>query len=290
MDATALCYAVSDGIKLFGEPGLPEFDKIYIVSFTDGLDNVSGGLYGDVPQALVFERANENLVDLGKNTSLISYAIGLGNAPRADDMKRLVVGIDPSEGYREAKSTDSNLGQVFTDVANSLLATARDVYLVTNNSTYTDEYPKFFRLNVQAKQTTYTYHDIVIGKLGERNMFSVVKYGDYLTFDEPIQIIPAGNKMLIPLKNLKFTVNGASAVVDHPIDVLVSLKPASSLGYPLLEDFHSDVEDGPPTIQNIEKKIAVVLVLDCSSSMTTSTFNLMKTAANDFIKILAEVK
>ncbi|GHT20016.1 hypothetical protein AGMMS4957_05670 [Bacteroidia bacterium] len=287
-DATALCYAVSEGMKLFDDFGLPEFDNIYIVSFTDGFDNVSGGLYGDVVQALVFDRAKADLEDLSMNNSLISYAIGFGGEPNAEYMKKLVTGIDPSEGYQ--KATDNNLGQVFTDMANSVLATAQNVYLETNYSIYTDEYPKFFYINVEAKQSITTYADYAIGKLGDYNMFSVVKHGSYFTFDEPVEGIRTdNNKIQIPLKNFKFMVNGSNAIVERK-DVQVSLKPAGPLGYPPLEEFQVDEEDGFPDAQDVEKKIAVVLVLDCSSSLTYNTFSAVKQAANSFITTLARVK
>ncbi|GHT03594.1 hypothetical protein AGMMS49525_08930 [Bacteroidia bacterium] len=62
VDRTALCYAVSKSVTLFNADNLPAFDKIFVVSFTDGIDNGSSSLYsvdGRVfPSALVYDTAH----------------------------------------------------------------------------------------------------------------------------------------------------------------------------------------------------------------------------------------
>ena len=76
---TGFAYSVSKGNKQFDATGLPEFDKIFMLNFTDGFDNWSNRLWGDEGRQVgdtVYEVAR---ADLRKRANLNSYAMAFGD-------------------------------------------------------------------------------------------------------------------------------------------------------------------------------------------------------------------
>jgi len=272
VDSTALCYAVSESIKLFDAPGLPALDNKFIVTFTDGDDNYSSALYNDVPYGREYDKAR---TDLLSKSGIKSYAIGFGTSLRENDLMKLVVN---GGEYRNATNT-TNLNQVFQDIANSVLASSKNVVLITQKGNYTETNPKYFKITVSASQTangTIDYSSIVICKLAGKQ-FSIITPSDYITFDAPVTGTESGTKINIPLNNLKYTSGGKECYIRN---IKVEISTSQDSGYRV------DVEDSSAS-SDITKKIGVVIVLDCTTSLG-SAFGPMKTSANNFIETLAK--
>lgn len=272
VDSTALCYAVSESIKLFDASGLPALDNKFIVTFTDGDDNYSSALYSNVPYGQEYDKAR---TDLLSKTGIKSYAIGFGSSLRETDLKKLVVN---GGEYRNATST-TNLNQVFQDIANSVLASSKNVVLITQRGNYTETNPKYFRITVSASQTVNStnidHSSTVICKLVGKQ-FSIVTPSTYITFDAPVTGTESDTKINIPLNNLKYTSGGNEYYIRN---IKVEISTSQDSGYRV------DVEDSSAS-SDITKKIGVVIVLDCTTSLG-SAFEPMKTSANNFINTLA---
>ncbi len=275
-DFTAFAYSVSQGNKLFDAEGLPEFDKIFMLNFSDGVDNYSNMLWGMegrmVGGAYVYDTAR---YDLLQRTELNSYAMTFGNDEGfSAKMRKIVKG---SGKYHNAE-TSADLQSTFNEIAQSILASAKNVVLTTNPGFYSDEMGyKYFRFNFTADNGV---KDTIYAKL-EGTPFmgftlNITQAGKYARFDAPVQGVydqENTGKVLLPLNNLKFVYNGEE--LQYTFEPYYS--PDNTL-------FYTDVEEAS-TEESVSKRVAVVLVLDCSKSMGEA-FEPMKEAAIDFIETL----
>ena len=277
-DFTAFAYSVSQGNKQFDAAGLPEFDNIFMLNFSDGTDNYSNMKWGEegrnVPPSFVYDTAR---YDLLQRTGLNSYAIGFGNdVGFGEKMKKVVTG---SGGYYNAKSSN-DLQPTFNEIAKSMLASAKNVLLKTNPGYYSGYY-KYFRFKFTAEGG---YSDVIYAQMdgtptnGYTLAISKIDNG-YAYFDAPAKgvVDDETGKVHIPLNNLKFVKDGKELQYKYTIEV-------SFDG----ELYYEDVEEAS-TAEEISKRIAVVLVLDCSTSMGDA-FAPMKAAAIDFIKTMEKME
>ena len=277
-DFTAFAYSVSQGNKQFDAAGLPEFDNIFMLNFSDGTDNYSNMKWGEegrnVPPSFVYDTAR---YDLLQRTGLNSYAIGFGNdVGFGEKMKKVVTG---SGGYYNAKSSN-DLQSTFNEIAKSMLASAKNVLLKTNPGYYSGYY-KYFRFKFTAEGG---YTDVIYAQMdgtpttGYTLEISKIDNG-YAYFDAPAKgvVDDETGKVHIPLNNLKFVKDGKELQYKYTIEV-------SFDG----ELYYEDVEEAS-TAEEISKRIAVVLVLDCSTSMGDA-FAPMKAAAIEFIKTMEKMK
>lgn len=274
-DFTAFAYSVSKGNLMFDAVDLPEFDKIFMLNFSDGTDNYSNMMWGEegrmVGTAYVYDTAH---YDLSLRMGLNSYAIGFGNdVGFGEKMGKVVFG---SGEYYHASSS-SQLQPTFNEIANSIIASSKNVMIQTNPGYYsTDMGLKYFCFTFVAenglRDTVYTQME---GNPTDGYTLSIAEVGEYVRFDAPAfgTFDAESGKVQIPLNNLKFIVNAEEVQFDFGIQV--------SFDGDL---YYEDVEEAS-TAEAISKKIAVVLVLDCSSSMGES-FAPMQSAAIDFIETL----
>ena len=277
-DFTAFAYSVSQGNKQFDAASLPEFDNIFMLNFSDGTDNYSNMKWGEegrnVPPSFVYDTAR---YDLLQRTGLNSYAIGFGNdVGFGEKMKKVVTG---SGGYYNAKSSN-DLQSTFNEIAKSMLASAKNVLLKTNPGYYSGYY-KYFRFKFTAEGG---YTDVIYAQMdgtpatGYTLTISKIENG-YAYFDAPAKgvVDDETGKVHIPLNNLKFVKDGKELQYKYTIEV-------SFDG----ELYYEDVEEAS-TAEEISKRIAVVLVLDCSTSMGDA-FSPMKAAAIEFIKTMEKME
>ena len=273
-DFTAFAYSVSKGNSMFDAPNLPEFDKIFMLNFSDGTDNYSNMKWGEegrmVPSPAVYDTAK---FDISKRENLNSYALGFGDDQGFKvQMQKLVMG---SGDYYNAQSS-SDLQGTFNEIAESIIASAKNVLLKTNPGYFTEEYGKYFRLRFDANGIKDSIDTKMIGNPTDGFTLKIIKgYNNYANFDNPVQgvVNEESGKVELPLNNLKFIVDGEELQFDF--DILFSLDN---------ELWYEDVEEASKA-ESISKRIAVVLVLDCSTSMGEA-FEPMKEAAIDFIETL----
>ncbi len=280
-DGTPFAYSVSLGNKMFDAENLPQFDKIFMLNFSDGTDNASNDKWDVnegrwVPQPYVYDTAH---YDLMQRVGLNSYAIGFGKDEGfGSKMKKVVFG---SGEYYNAKSAN-DLQPTFNEIAQSMLASAKNVELQTIAGKYINGYYKYFRFFFTAEGGL---NDIIHAKMsGSRETGYTLTIdsisNNYASFDAPAkgEVNLETNKVHIPLNNMKFVKNGEE--LQYRCDSIYVSYDAM-LYYP-------DVEDGS-TSENISKRIAVVLVLDCSKSMGDA-FAPMKAAEVEFIKTMEKME
>ncbi len=277
VDKTAFAYAVSKGNEMFDAPDLPEFDKIFMLNFSDGTDNGSSDKWlmddisRDVEQNFVYDTAR---YDISQREKLNSYALGFGasEANFREKMQKVVLG----KGYYKSVSSSTELQSVFNEVSRAIIASSKNVSILTQNGNYKTS-PKILRLKFESGALKDSIDISVIGnkKIGY-TLEIAQRYNNYISLDDSIQGIVRTDldKLEIPLNNLKFIVNGEEQQFEFK--VLVS----SDGGVNFIEE----VEEASKA-ESISKRIAVVLVLDCSTSMGDA-FEPMKEAAIDFIETL----
>lgn len=275
-DFTSFAYAVSKGNMQFDAAELPTFDNIFMLNFSDGTDNYSNMKWGEegriVAPNVVYDEARKDLL---KRVGLNSYAIGFGNdVGFGSEMKKVVIG---SGRYYNAKSS-SDLRPTFSEIAKAMLATAKNVVIKTNPGYYTGYY-KYFRLSFKAEDGS---KDVIYAQMegtpNEGYTLSISKIENgYAYFDAPAKgvVNEETGKVHIPLNNLKFVKSDKELQFNFSIEV-------SFDG----EMYYTDVEEAS-TAEQVSKHIAVVLVLDCSTSMGDA-FAPMKEAAVDFIEAMEQ--
>ena len=278
-DFTSFAYSVSKGNQMFDAETLPTFDKIFMLNFSDGTDNYSNMKWGEegrmVAQRNVYDTAQ---YDLQQRVGLNSYALGFGNdVGFGTNMQKVVMG---SGRYFNATSA-SELQSTFNEIAKSMLASAKNVLLKTNPGYYVGGECKYFRFTFTAEggytDTIYAQMD---GYPAIGYTLSISKVAkNYAYFDAPAKgfVDEETGKVQIPLNNLKFVKDGEELQYKFAIEV-------SFDG----ELYYEDVEEAS-TAEEIDKRIAVVLVLDCSTSMGDA-FAPMKAAAVDFIETMEKME
>ena len=278
-DFTAFAYSVSKGNKMFDAAELPDFNNVFMLNFSDGTDNYSNMLWGNdgrmVAQRLVYDTAQ---YDLQQRIGLNSYALGFGDdVGFSTQMRKVVMG---SGSYFNAKSANE-LQPTFNNIAKSMLSSAKNVLLKTNPGYYIGGENKYFRFVFTAegglRDTVYAQME-GYPAVGYTLTISKIANG-YAYFNAPVkgELDEEVGKVLIPLNNLKFVKDGEELQCQYTIEV-------SFDG----ELFYEDVEEAS-TYEEIGKRIAVVLVLDCSTSMGNA-FEPMKAAAVNFVKTMEKME
>lgn len=273
-DATAFAYAVSKGNLLFDNEALPVLDNIFMLSFSDGTDNYSQMRWGEegriMPPNAVYDTAQ---YDLMQRAGLNSYAMAFGDDSKfGNQMKKIVLG---SGGYYNAKAS-SDLQYTFNEIAYSMLASAKNLLIQTNPGYYYGFY-KYFRLTFTSEtghvDTVYTQME-GIPSTGYTLTINRIA-NNYASFEAPArgEWNKETGKVHISLNKMKFVKDGEE--LQYKVDIAVSFDG---------EYYYEDVEEASAS-EEINKRIAVVLVLDCSTSMGEA-FDPMKSAAVDFIETL----
>ena len=278
-DFTSFAYSVSKGNQMFDAETLPTFDKIFMLNFSDGTDNYSNMKWGEegrmVAQRNVYDTAR---YDLQQRDGLNSYALGFGDdVGFGTNMQKVVMG---SGSYFNVTSANE-LQSTFNEIAQSMLASAKNVLLKTNPGYYVDGECKYFRFTFISEggytDTIYAQMD-GYPAIGYTLSISQVSK-NYAYFDAPAKGIvdEETGKVQIPLNNLKFVKDGEELQYKFAIEV-------SFDG----ELYYEDVEEAS-TAEKVDKRIAVVLVLDCSTSMGDA-FAPMKAAAVNFIETMENME
>lgn len=278
-DFTAFAYAVSRGNMQFDAAELPKFDNIFMLNFSDGTDNQSNMRWGEegrrVGSEFVYDTAR---YDLQQRVGLNSYALGFG-AEEADFREKMQKIVQGTGSYYNAKSSNDLL-PTFNEIAQAMLASAKNVVIKTNPGFFAEDLGyKYFRLNFSSEDGS---KDVIYAKMegtpDEGYTLSINKVeNEYAYFDAPAKgtLNAETGKVHIPLNNLKFVKGGKELQFTYSIEVSLDG-----------ELYYTDVEEAS-TEEQVSKRIAVVLVLDCSTSMG-SAFTPMKEAAVDFIEAMAK--
>ena len=220
---TAFTYAISEGNKLFDKKELPEFDKIFMLNFTDGFDNWSTRLWRDnygrvVKSDYVYDTVRNELL---QRVELNSYALAFGSEAIKvkEEMVKVVTG---SGGYYEATSSDE-LKTTFVEIAQSMLASSQNAVLQTNAEYYFEDSPKKFQLIFTAEDgSTDVVYASMTGTPSAGYTLSIERIANqFVSFDTPAYGVedPETKKANIPLNNMKFIKDGKELQFKYKINI-----------------------------------------------------------------------
>ncbi|MDR2733677.1 MAG: hypothetical protein LBC99_03405 [Spirochaetota bacterium] len=284
-DSTALCYAVSESLKLFDDSALPQFDHKFVLTFTDGDDNYSTDKesYADIPYGQEYDKAQK---DLRARRDIEAHAIGYApeGKPLAREAELRTKLVSPHGGEYASATNSTLILPAFQHIRNKVMTTVKTVELFTNPGNFTANNPKYFRITIYPShgsgQPTAPAARMFCSLVGSK--FSVVEpRNQWISFDESLSIgtrDSRNGKIRIPLHKLTYKVpeNPREELIIDSIQVEIS--SSRDTGYRV------DTEDSL-TPDDAGKAIAVVLVLDCTRSLGP-VFGVMKAAARDFIEEL----
>lgn len=286
-DATAMCYGISEGISLLKNfESTREINQSFIVVFTDGFDNFSANYFDGIYQSDVISYTKDLLSEaVIDNNPIKCFTIGLsGNGVLKEyELEELAVNGE----YKEA--TSFTLSTTFNEIANSLIATSKNFSFVTNSVPISIEKPKYVQIKIGAATSfsTYITNYTIEGEFynidGNTPIFKATYINENIYFEgdngEQIYGSLEGHKAVVPLKNLTIKSTTELYYISN-----ISVK----IRWSIYDDWVEDVEDSSID-ESIAKNIAIILVLDCSSSLG-DYFEYLKQYSKELINTLSESK
>jgi len=281
--ATGLYYAVDNAIDMLQTTVLPyDLVNVSIVTFTDGLDNFSIELNYNYNSRDAYRDAISNLIANTriKNLPIQAYSVGV----KGDDVVDIAAF---SAGLSALASNPQNVKQVanmsevnntFSDIANSLTNVNQSMSLNLKITGGYDDQTKirFSFDNITDAATSNCYIEGIYRRNGTvRTLENIVYHG--LTSNSGATVNGA-----LASGYVTFTFNDVSTINTDNVQQWEYV-PSQSLWQRNSE--FGQTGDVETTITR--KSAVIMLVLDCTTSLGTTDFNSMKTAANNFIDVLA---
>lgn len=281
-DGTALYYSVENAIDKLKNTNLPEdLDNVSIITFTDGLDNVSLTLTENYNSRAEYLDAihNKLITENIKGKTISAYSIGI----RGEDVTDIQ---EFQNNLKKLASNDNNAYEVtsMTDVNQKFQEIASSLYNVNSLVTLTLKIPggydngtkiRFTFDNVSGATNSNIYIEGTLNR-SANTLENVIYQGLNCTSGTTITGVEEGAFLLLPFVNLK---NGDSNI---PTTNLKQYYSTNSTQWQINSEFSS----ANNSTQTIERKSAVImLVLDCSNSLGDK-FSDMQNSANTFIDIL----
>lgn len=283
---TALYYAMREGINYFDNGNFPDdVTDVFIVTFTDGLDNVSGALAGADSK----EEVKDDVVDLIANKlingqNITSYTVGVksDDLSASDEIKLQseLEELSSGDGYSFLANSFSELSSNFTEIASNLV----QIKMVRTLTCIMPAEDK-------GTQVRWTFDDVSDAKNSTNYIEGEVykEDGDYSLINLHYVGVNASNEVMVEgeqegVASVKFTFNGFEICPNN--EEVIKFHRYDSAD----NTWQIDSESGTGSIENEsveETSIAVMLVLDCSSSLGEN-FVTMKTSAQGFIDAMLE--
>ena len=289
-DGTSLYLAVDQAITMLTNASLPnDLANVSIVTFTDGLDNVS--IHNPHPSHQAWrEHLSSRLTTTSvKGHSINAYSIGIKGDDVTDE-------TNFSAGLRAIASSQENVTLVtqmsdvtarFQQIANSLYEsnTTHSVSLRIPRG-YEDGATIRFTFDITSSTANPTTSTLYIeGRFtvssGVFSLTNVTQQGLTHTSGTTITGTTSGNFVTFTFNNIERTGGGSSINVSNTRHWFKN-PGAGALG-PNVE-FNPD-SDSETTVKR--SSAVIVLVLDRTTSLGQTQFSQMKAAAKNFVTILA---
>lgn len=284
---TTLYYAEENALKCLKESRFPnDLESVSIVTFTDGVDqgsNAYNDSYSSAKEYLdaVSNSIRQTYVD-GKKIN--AYAIGLrGNDVKTSEQismfRENLTKLSSSEENRYEVSNMNQVNTTFQQIAGSLYkSSSTHILSISIPSLYNGNLVRFTFDNIYSGEQSKCYIQGVwqSGKLTNLTTYGCSYSGDLTVVGEKV----SGTQFKFTFRGLSSTNNDALQLT-HLMEYYKSSEDEK--WFPNTSEFDNkrDAE------QKVEQKTAVImLVLDCSSSLGND-FQQMKSAAKDFISLLA---
>jgi hypothetical protein len=277
---TGLYYAMREGVSYFDKGGFPDdVSDVYMVTFTDGLDNVSGALAGvDSKEEVKSDVVNLFETKQINGKKIKSYTIGIGGSDLSgsdlQEMQNELEELSSGDGYSVFPTNFYELGSAFSDIATEILQLNVERTLTCNMPAEDDG--TIVRWTFDGTYSAATSTHYIEGEVNKENgVYSIINL-HYVGVDASNEVSVSG--VLDGVASVKFTFNDFE-ICPYDESIIKFYRQRSDYTWQL------DSESGSGSIVNErveDTSIAVMLVLDCSSSLGNN-FSSMKTSAKEFI-------
>lgn len=290
---TALLYADYTALQKMNEyPSPPKLKNVALVTFTDGLDNVSTTLSGYNGSTSAYRDAlhqkimNEQIH--GLNVS--AYSIGLKGADVSDEAQFM-------ETLKKLASSDNNVFQVanmdeamarFSEIATSLYSTSTSVNLgvsVPGSIVEDGQHIRFTFDNVDAATNSNRYIEASFRYTSNnsRTLDNITYYGFAQGPTTIVSSASQGVSFQFQFENLTYA--DGNPVPQSDMNNIKLWKQTSTGGWDKETEFSPA---SSTTITEERNSALIVLVLDCTTSLG-SDFTHMQESAKQFVRTLANV-
>ena len=285
-DATKLYYSVKLGLEtLIKAQYPPDLENVSIITFTDGLDQGSNDQRGDlsITNNQWLNEINELLKRQISNTEIKAYSIGIKDAISLQEEAQFRVNIKSiaSLNCDYVVNDMEEVNQRFTEIANSLykVNTSQNIELKINSKQLGTI--QCFTFDGKDNNTSQLYIKGTLYASGQELGLKDIEYSQGFGSSSGNNVISVqkDGKRIFTFKDLKRS-NGEMVPTDN-IKEFYTLADDSWTENP---EFRNE---GGINASVTQKSAMIMLVLDCSSSLKASGFAKMKTAAKNFIDILA---
>ncbi|MBQ4438856.1 VWA domain-containing protein, partial [bacterium] len=286
---TALYYAddmALERMKEYNKP--PKLEHVALVTFTDGIDNQSIAPElkpeYDTPDAYLDDLSKKIHNEKIHGLSVESYTIGLRTADEISELKpkfdAMLNKLASSDSYAFPVDDMNEVKKHFADIANSLVQVSRSInYGVYMPSGYPSGKIRYTFDNAQSADSSELYIEANYNK--DTTTLESVTYHGFKTGATTIKA-QQGIKgtLLYRFDDLKYS-DGSSVSEDMSF----------TLWQQIDGKWKSETEitpaDYPPEVTKDMSSALIVLVLDCTTSLSEENFRIMKDAAKDFVRTLA---
>ena len=320
---TSYYYAMHKAIQRLNK--LKHYDKLFLVSFTDGLDNNSSvrfmKAFGKDKRDYSDKEAREATIKELKRSKITAFAVGLlGNDAAGDESIETVLKDFDTYKSPSMAHNSRDLGKIFSRIANNLLASSVSLNYSTSASKVNSSDPKIMRFNFKAvnlKDNTektfvlygkYTNTDRrhprfeVIRSEGSKaesiNEVKPVAKTEESTNTTAPTTVAEGEALAVATEVTDPEIHIAS-VIDGKIKkgrAIIPLEDLSIDNYLIkIDETTTEVKhsgswafesEGSKTSSEAFKKVAVFLVLDNSASLGDEGLSIVKEDADSFIETI----
>lgn len=306
-DGTALYYAVDTAIEaLESSPLPPDLHTAALITFTDGYDNASGSASGDRRKydelygSKQKERIRSTLIN---GVELTAYAIGLKgegteDTPEAEArMKEDLVNLASSDDNWYYTRNMNEVNERFVEIANSLKTTTyrQNVTVVFNPDNIGRKY-RFTLDGATVMDRSQYYIEVETIDFDDVNgnvYLEITGYEGITSMAMPVGTVVVGEKVDASNYQVTFTYiqtpQGDQIVVSSKYNISC-FSWILQAGSTTERFWRRDTEFKPDNaeVNNVSFSCAaVILVLDCTSSLGNKFSDLRNSAVN-FIRLLAD--
>jgi len=290
-DNTGLYYAVDNAIGKLQAATLPnDLVNVSIVTFTDGLDNVSTMLNAnytgkdkEIYRNDVKSRINNTKI---KNLNITAYSIGIrgndvqGGAYLEFQANLPALASSANNAIEVTNMTDVN--NKFSEIAASLknVSTSQSIQINMPGGYNSGDKMRFTFDNITDATKSNLYIEGIYNSNGSSfSLQNVVYKGLKSSSGTTVTGVRSGTVIIFTFENVLTDAGGSVTTTNTKHWIM----PSSTSQWQPNSEFG---KAGDVTTTVTQKSAVIKLVLDCTTSLGTTNFNSMKSAANNFIDVL----
>lgn len=287
--ATSLYYAVDNAINRLENAALPEdLVNVSIVTFTDGLDNASIDLNTRYSSRDAYRDAVKRRIANTKinNMAISAYSIGIkgGDVNDVEAFRTGLASMASNEDNAKEVADMTEVNKTFSDIADSLYNESKSETVKLKITGGYDDGTKirFTFDNVTEATQSESYIEGTYKRNGTSRTLQDIEYHGVKSSSGKT-IVGEVSGVYVSFSFENFTVETNQSIYHNNIKQWEYIASNDQWQKNSEFDQAGDVE----TVIS-KKSAAIMLVLDCTTSLGNSGFIQMKNAATNFIRILTD--